>query len=344
MVPHLLYESVKKHSREDQNMHDSDSNTIRPYRDRIGLSVPTFNAAATLQTIVAAEEAGLAQVWAIQVPPAPDILSMFAAAVAQTATIRVGTSIVPTYPRHPLVMAQTALTLHDLAPGRFRMGIGPSHRPTIEGVYGLPMPSPLEHLREYVGVLRALLWEGRAEHEGHFYKLKAYLPRVPQTPILVSALREGAFRLAGEISDGAISWMCPPQYLLGKARSAMKEGAAEGGGRAGRPVPPLVAHVPVVLSEDRDAVHAAAHRNLDRYARLPFYAAMFENAGLPVTSDNTLSEELIDNLVVSGDEAIVAERLSALLESGLDELLVQSVAIEDADGELGRLMQVLGRL
>jgi alkanesulfonate monooxygenase SsuD/methylene tetrahydromethanopterin reductase-like flavin-dependent oxidoreductase (luciferase family) len=81
-----------------------------------------------------------------------------------TSSIRMGTSIAPTYPRHPLALAMQALS--DLAPERLRLGVGPSHRPTIEGVYGLPMPKPLEHLREYVAVLRAALWQGQVDQKG----------------------------------------------------------------------------------------------------------------------------------------------------------------------------------
>jgi len=92
-----------------------------------------------------------------QPPNLPDALTTFAAAAAKTSTIRLGTSIVPTYPRHPLILAQQALALYDIAPGRLRLGIGPSHRSIIEDTYGLQQRTPLAHLREYVEVLRAAL-------------------------------------------------------------------------------------------------------------------------------------------------------------------------------------------
>ncbi len=176
------------------------------------------------------EAAGVRQVWSTQILGAPDALTVFAAGAVQTASMRLGMAIVPTYPRHPLALAQQALALHDLAPGRLRLGVGPSHRSAIEGAYGIPMVSPMEHLREYVAVLRALLWEGKVSYEGRFFKVNAQMPRITQTPILISALRPGAFRLAGEISDGAISWMCPLRYLLEKALPALREGA-QGAGR-----------------------------------------------------------------------------------------------------------------
>jgi F420-dependent oxidoreductase-like protein len=312
----------------------------RPARERVGLAVSGINAAAAVSTIVAAEAASVRQTWMIQTPPNPDTLTIFAAAAVQTTSVRLGTAIVPTYPRHPLTMVQQALALGDLAPGRLRLGIGPSHRPTIEGVYGMPMAAPLEHLSEYVAVLRAALWEGKVDHQGRFFTIKATLPRTPRTPILISALRTGAFQLAGEIADGAISWMCPVQYLLEKALPALQMGAAS----SGRPAPPLVAHIPVALGQDRHEVLAASRKQISRYARLPFYANMFADAGFPVGPDGTMTDDLIDNLVVSGDEAAIASRLTELLAAGLDELLVMPVQVVDPATELERLMGLIGQL
>src|SRR5690349_6153277 len=127
--------------------------THRPTRERIGLAIYGKDAADAASTIVAAEAAGVQQVWMTQVTPAPDTLTIFTAAAVRTSSVRLGTAIIPTYPHHPLSLAQQALALGDLAPGRLRLGIGPSHKSTIENVYGIPMTDPLEHLREYVSVL-----------------------------------------------------------------------------------------------------------------------------------------------------------------------------------------------
>ena len=324
-----------------QNRDTVPTSTQRPIRERVGLALYGRNAAASLSTIIAAEAAGVRQVWMTQTTPAPDTLSIFAAAAVQTTNMRMGTAIVPTYPRHPLALAQQALTISDLAPERLRLGVGPSHRPIIEDVYGIPMTSPLEHLREYVTVLRAILWKGNIDHHGNFYTLKTKLSRTPRTPILISALREGAFHLAGEVADGAISWICPVPYLLDKALPALRAGAA----KSGRLAPPLVAHVPVALSQDRQAVLAAGHQQISsRYARLPFYAKMFADAGFPVSPDGTVPDALIENLVVSGDEATIAKRLTDLLAAGLDELLVMLIVVADPQAEEARLMQLVGQL
>src|SRR5437660_7581588 len=85
----------------------------RPIRERVGLVVYGTDAAAAVSNIVAAEAAGARQVWMTQGTPAPDTLGIFSAAAVRTSSVRLGTAIVPTYPRHPLALAQQALTLGD---------------------------------------------------------------------------------------------------------------------------------------------------------------------------------------------------------------------------------------
>ncbi len=131
-----------------------------------GLVIPRQDPKDALAAIERAEARGIPAVWSTVGGAAADAVTLFAAAAVRTARIGLGTSIVPTYPIHPIKLVSQALVLADLAPGRFRLGVGPSHRPTIEGSFGLPMGKPLDHLREYVAVLRDLLWEGRSAFKG----------------------------------------------------------------------------------------------------------------------------------------------------------------------------------
>lgn len=309
-------------------------------RERVGLVVDSSNAEVAVKTIVAAEDAGVQQIWMSQSPVWPDVLTTFAAAATKTSTVRFGTSIVPTYPRHPLVLAQQALALNDIAPNRLRLGIGPSHRFIIEDMYGLQQRTPLAHLREYLEILHAALWEGKVDHHGDFYNVVATLPRTPQVPVLISTLGEKAFQLAGRIADGAISWVCPVPYLLRTGIPALRMSAAA----VGRSAPPMVAHVLVALSEDRNSILSAGHQLLDFYAKVPFYANMFSNADFQLTSGQTVPDSLVDNLVISGNEDIVAARFTELLATGLDELMVSLVSIKDADNEMRQLMHLIGQL
>lgn len=311
-----------------------------PLQERVGLVINSSDAKGDIQAILEAEQAGVRQIWSTQGSTAVDVLSVFAVAASQTSAIRLGTSIFPTYPRHPLAMVAQARSIQELAPGRLRLGIGPSHRPTIEGMYGIPMIAPLAHTREYISVLRAVLWEGKVEHQGRFYNITASLPTPAHIPILNSALGEGAFKVAGELSDGAISWNCPVSYLLKSALSALEEGAEQ----AGRPAPPLVAHIPVAFNTDRQAVLVAARKRFGLYGRLTFYRQMFAEAGYPVPEDGALPGALIDNLVVSGDDETIATKLRELLSGSLSELLIQSIPVKNESKEWSDLAHLIGAL
>jgi alkanesulfonate monooxygenase SsuD/methylene tetrahydromethanopterin reductase-like flavin-dependent oxidoreductase (luciferase family) len=330
-------------TKEDLGFQVSPSRLLPTTRERVGLVVDGTNAASAVKTIVAAEAVGVRQIWMVQPPSGPDTLTTLSAAATKTSTVRLGTSIVPTYPRHPLVLVQQALSLYDIAPGRLRLGIGPSHQAIMEGIYGLPQTTPLAHLREYVKVLRAALWEGKVDHHGQFFNVVVTLPRTMQTPVLISTLGKKAFQLAGEIADGALSWVCPVPYLLNTGIPTLRTAAAAAANE--RSAPPLVAHISVALSEYRHSVMAAGHRVLDMYAKLPFYAKMFTDAGFPLTVGQTsVPDNLVDSLIVSGNETTVTERLNELLAAGLDELMVNLVPIKDETDEMTRLMHLIGQL
>jgi len=307
---------------------------------RAGLVIRRPNPATTLAAIERAEAGGVAAIWSTVGGVAPDAVTLFAAAAVRTTRITLGTSIVPTYPRHPAALAAQALAIAGLAPGRFRLGVGPSHRPTIEGAFGIPMGVPLDHLREYLTVLRGLLWDGRADFAGTYYTVHLATPpgiTPPRTPLLISALRSNAFRLAGEIADGAISWVCPVPYLIGTALPAMRAGAEA----AHRPVPPLIGHVPVAMHTDRQAVREAARSQLGMYGRLPFYARMFADAGFPTGDGGAMSDALLDTLVVAGTPDAVRARLEAIQAAGVDELIVTHVPVGDDEREESALIGVL---
>jgi len=311
-----------------------------PVRGRVGLVIEARDVATAINRIHEAEHAGVQQAWMTQSVGMLDTLTLFAAVATHTRQIRLGTSIVPIYPRHPLVMAVQAATVDALAPGRLRLGVGPSHRHVMKNVYGLSMPSPLAYLREYVEVMRQGLWEGRVDHQGTFFKVATSFPRQAQIPLLISALGEKAFRLAGEVADGAISWVCPVPYLLDTALPALRAGAQA----QHRPTPPLVAHIPVAMSTDEAAVQAAAMPRVSFYTKAPFYAHMFAAAGFPIAADGSGVAALVKALVVAGNETQVEQRVRELIASGLDELLLMLVPVADEAREREQLIQVIGSL
>lgn len=304
-----------------------------------GLVISLANPRNDLRNIQEAEKLGVPTVWSTVGGANLDAVSVFTAAAAVTDSIVFGTSIVPTYPRHPVVLASQALALEGLAPGRLKLGIGPSHRPTIEGGFGIPMGKPLSHLREYLTVLRSLLRTGKVDFQGEYFRVTIELPTTlnpTRTPIPISALSVNAFRLAGEIADGAISWIAPVPYLVSTGLSALAEGAKRGD----RNVPPLIGHVPVAISSDRDAVREAGMKMFGGYGRLPFYANMFDAAGFPV-ENGRLSYRAIDELVVSGSPDEVRARLETIQGEGIGELLISPVPVRNAQDELVELSRLI---
>lgn len=309
---------------------------------RVGLALleGRDDVVGVVERIKRAEEHGVSMVWGTLGPRTPDSLTVLAAAAAMTTSIGLGTAIVPTYPRHPAVVASQALVIAQLAPDRFRLGLGPSHRPMIQRALGIPMGQPLDHLREYVTIVRGLLCEGQIDFDGHYYTVHLPSERQMPVPIYVSALRTGAFHLAGQLADGAISWLCPASYLRDHAVPAMREGALS----AGRPLPRLVAHVPVVMTEHREVMLDVARPQVSIYGRLPFYAAMFQNAGYPVGSDGVVADSLLEHLVVFGNEEEVRRRLEALLGDGIDELVLSLNSAEHPADEEMRMFEIIASL
>ena len=142
----------------------------------IGVAVSGTNAPEVLGRIERSEQAGIPAVWMTTGGARLDSITVFAAAAGRTQRIKFGTSIVPTFPRHPLVTAQQVQVVAQLAPGRFRLGVGPSHRPTMQAM-GVNFRSPLNHLREYLKILKALLQTGKVDFDGTFYQASRDHPR-----------------------------------------------------------------------------------------------------------------------------------------------------------------------
>jgi len=288
----------------------------------VGLHVVGRSAAEVVDGIVRAEQRGVPAAWLTTGGVAPDGLGILAAAAVRTERILLGTSIIPTYPRHPLAMAQQALAVAQLAPGRLRLGVGPSHKPAMEGTFGIPFDKPLTHLRAYLEVLKDLLQGGEVNRDEGMYRVHARLAAPVDVPVMASALQEKSFELCGEVADGAITWMCPPAYVRDVALPAFRRGAE----RAGRPLPTLIAHVPVCVTEDADAVREAARQNLGFYMRVPSYQRMSAAAGYPDAGERGLSDDHIDALIAHGDEARLRERLEEWFALGADEIIAAPLA------------------
>jgi probable F420-dependent oxidoreductase len=254
-----------------------------------------------------------------------------------TATTRVGlgNGVVPIYPRHPVAMAQAALTLAEMTGGRFILGIGVSHREMMEGMLGLTLADPLGMMREYVAVLRGALGTG-ADFAGAHYHVRwsLALPRRPAPPrVYLAALSRRMLELAGEIADGAILWLCPPAYVRDVARPALERGRK----RAGKTLDgfEIVVAVPLAVTDDPAAARQAFRGELARYLALPFYRAMLEASGLSegvraFDRDGAVLDGLTDALGAVGDAAGARAYVAAYRAAGVTLPAIRPITFPDA--------------
>ena len=307
---------------------------------RIGVAAMGGDSNMVLSRIQELERLGISAAWLTTGGAGLDGITLFAAVAASTESILLGTSITPTYPRHPITTVQQVQVIAQLAPGRFRLGLGPSHKVSIEPTYGIEHRAPITNLREYIQIVKSLLWQGAVDYDGTQYHAHARLPGdgIPDVPVMASALRRRSFEVCGEIADGAISWVCPGDYLRDVALPAMREGA----GKAGRDTPPLVAHAPVCVHEDLKEAREAAREQLGNYPRSPFYQQMFADSGHPEATEGAWSDGMLDDVVFMGNEETVASRLKDLFSNGATEIIAHPVvAGKDRDASWSRTVALL---
>lgn len=283
-----------------------------------GVAIEAKSGPDCVTQVQQAEAAGVRAAWATMgAAGVADMMPVLAAVAARTERILLGNSIVHTWSRQPVTFAEEAMAIEQFGPGRFRLGIGPTTSFFVERMYGRPYAKPLTNLREYLHTIRTLLRDGSVKFEGEHVSLRWRIDPQAPVPVMASALRPKSYELCGELADGAISWMCPLKYLTEVALPALESGAE----RAEREAPPLVAHVPIAVTTDRNAARAMAREQLGMYARVSNYRGMFAAAGYEVTDGYT--DELLDDLVVSGTEEEVAAGLQRLIEAGMGEVLAQ---------------------
>jgi F420-dependent oxidoreductase-like protein len=285
-----------------------------------------------IQAVVEAEQDGFDGAWSEQVF-GPDVLTVIAMAGEKTSRIELGTSVVPTYPRHPLVMAQQALTAQAATGGRFSLGIGLSHKPVVEGMWGMSYEKPAVHMREYLSVLRPLLKEGRVSFNGEFFRVNATVQVVaPEPPpVLIAALAPVMLRLAGEMADGTVTWMVGRKtletHIVPRINSAAKA--------AGRAEPRVVVALPIAVTDDVDEARKRAARSFQVYGALPNYQRMLNIEGAAGPAE----------LAIIGDEKQVEDQLRGIAAAGATDFLANVFPVGDnASGSLDRTRALLKTL
>ena len=299
----------------------------------IGVMVGGSGLAAVVEAVREVAAAGVGRAWVPQVFGV-EALTAIAVAGREVPGIELGTAVVPTYPRHPLVLAGQALTTSAALGGanRLHLGIGLSHQLVIEGMLGMAFEKPALHMREYLSALRPALDGQPVDVKGETLRAATLMGplRVDDAgpvPILVAALGPALLRVAGELADGTLTWMAAPE-VIGERIAPSITAAADA---AGRPRPRVGVGLPVTVTGDVAGALERAATSYAIYGTLPSYKRLLDEAGLDGPA----------GVVIAGDEDEVAGRIRALADVGATELLASPVG---SRAERRGTMRVLGAL
>lgn len=247
---------------------------------------------------------GIEAAWSSQIF-SMDALTTLAVAGREVPGIHLGTAVVPTYPRHPVMLAAQALTVQAATGGRLTLGIGLSHQMVIENVFGLSFERPARHMREYLEILMPLLAGEPAAFAGETLSAATFGPlgiQAPAPDVLVAALGTVMLQLAGRVAQGTITWMTGPKTVEDHIVPTIRQAAAE----AGRPEPQIGVGLPVCVTDDADGARAKAAETFAVYGHLPSYRAMLDREGVDGPPD----------VAIIGTATEVASRVRHLAEIG----------------------------
>ena len=268
-----------------------------------------------------AEAAGFDSMWMANVFSLDAIMTLGLVG-RETTTLEVGTAVTPTYPRHPMAIAQQALTAAAMAGNRFVLGIGLSHKMVIEDMLGLSFAKPAKHMKEYLEVLGPLLRGEVVNYDGEEYRVhntQLAVPGVKDVPVITAALGPVMLKLAGELTAGTNTWMVGPKTMEGHIIKRMNAAASA----AGRPTPRVIGGFPVVLTNKVDEARAAVAEPLAIYGQLPSYRDMLDREGMQHPQD----------LALVGDEAALRAAIDRIRDSGVTDFNAAIMPVEDGAAE-----------
>ncbi len=285
------------------------------------------------------------------IPEANNDALMCSLAVANaTKRIKIGTWIVNIYLREPTLCAAAAEMVQDAAEGRFILGLGVSHRPALE-LRGINMGNARDRLRRDTKVIRDA-FSGAIDMFG----MKFRAPKHP-IPLYFAALAMETAKLGGELADGLMLYMCPPERMR-KSIDAARNVAQQNNRKPSDLT--MTCGVPVFLHDDLNKAYAAARSGLAFYGALPFYNRIMANSGFagPAAQimdaakkrDNAgmisaVTNDLADSVALVGPASRCIERLAAYREQGCDvPILVPNPIGEDFSTGVRRLLKAFSKL
>jgi F420-dependent oxidoreductase-like protein len=293
---------------------------IGPERGRYRTKVERLQADARW-----AEESGLSTVWIPQIPDEFDALTAATVVATQTGRIEIGTAVVPVQPRHPIALVQQILSVQAVCQGRLAVGLGVSHHWVIDEMLGLPYEQPVATMRAYLDVLdRALDGPGSVDVENERFRVHnpIDITDITPTPVLLAALGPLMLKLCGERADGTILWMADERAIGSYVVPTLVRAAQS----AQRPMPRVVAGVPVCLCGDDEVDVAVARTN-----RILAEAEVSPNYQRLLSQGDARS---VGDILVAGSEQSIRKRLGGFADAGVTDLSVRVVPIGDSRDEL----------
>jgi F420-dependent oxidoreductase-like protein len=278
---------------------------------RIGIFFPTIEQGPVdemVERFAGVERAGFSSVWLPQ-SAGHDAVTLLAVASRSVPRLRLGTSVVPTYPRHPLMLAAQALTANQATAGRLVLGIGLSHKLSVEPRYGLSYDKPARHMKDYLSILMPALRGETVDFVGEKLTGRGTVtvPGALAPPVLLAALQPRMLELAGTVADGTITWCTGKVTVEEQIVPIITKAAAD----AGRSAPQVIVALPVIVTDDESDGRVKADKQLDGYGRIPTYRAVLDREGADGPGD----------VSIVGNEAAVAAQLRHLQEIGMTEFI-----------------------
>ncbi|MEM7095404.1 MAG: TIGR03564 family F420-dependent LLM class oxidoreductase [Actinomycetota bacterium] len=282
-----------------------------------------------IEEVATAAGQGFASFWVPQIFGF-DALTALAIVGREVPEIKLGTSVIPTYPRHPMMLAQQALTVSQIiGAGRLQLGIGLSHQPVVEGMWGIPFEKPVRHMREYLSLLGPLLHKQIVSeaYETLTSRGQIDIPDAEPPSMLVAALGKQMLNVTGRLGDGTITWMTGEKTIAGLTAPTINA-AAEA---AGRPAPQVCVGMPICVTAEVDAARERAAREYEIYGQLPSYRAMLDNEGLDGPAD----------LALIGSPDQISERIGAFEAGGATTFAASAFGNADEQAATREYLQTL---
>ena len=260
---------------------------------------------------------------------AMDVLTVIAVVGRSVPRIELETAVVPIYSRHPVALTQQALTVQAAVGGRLVLGLGLSHRPVVEGRWGLSFERPVEYMQEYLGILMPLLRGEPVEYAGKRLKANTQITIAGSSApsVVLAALGERMLRLAGELTDGTALWMVGPKTLEEHIVPTISTAAQA----AGRPAPRIFVGLPICVTDDAGGARERAARSLGFYGQLPSYRAMLDREGVEGPAD----------VMLVGNEREVERQLARLEEAGGTDFTASPLGSADDQRRTVQFLQAM---